>query len=343
MLKQFYENKKVLVIGACGFKGSWTSLVLSQLGAKVYGTSLLQAPSKIFTALQENDLIDFYQGRLEDFDFTNRIINIIKPDIIINYAANGFLQKAHEFPFDAFASNVMGSVSLLACIKDSDLPNLKAITIATTDKTYTPDVVEYTENSQLGNTDDLYSTTKSCLEIAVKGFSNSYELPNIAVVRSSNVIGGYDTINTRLVPTILNSINQKTDIVLNNPHAKRTYLHILDSVFGYLSVTKHAYESTNKYDSFNLGSVENITSTLDLVNAFVSQVDTQVEVKTKEDTQIKQAQVLLLNSDKAKEVLNWIPKYNIKESAKLILQNNDTSNDVLKISIEQIQAYMEEK
>ena len=223
MNTSFWNDKKVLVTGHSGFKGSWITLLLKYLGAEVCGvsSSILNNNQELFLALNLDDSCLSHDVDIRDKNIS-KIFNDFKPEIVFHLAAQPLVRASYEIPFDTYDINVMGTLNILENIRKS--PSVAASVMITTDKCYENKEWErgYKETDRLGGFDP-YSSSKACAELLIKSFQNSYESESLAIssVRAGNVIGGGDLSADRLLPDIYRAIVSKQKIKLRNPMAIR--------------------------------------------------------------------------------------------------------------------------
>lgn len=323
MLADFYQGKCVFITGCCGFKGSWLALALKELGARVCGVSLGETPNEIFCGLQKHQGIDWHKSTVQNRELLVHEIQRCAPDLVFHLAVSGFLQTAHKEPAEAFLTNVQGTVNLFEALRETGCA--QSIVVATTDKVYAPQDTAYWEDNPLGNTQDIYSTTKSCVELVCEGYRNAYWntplSPRLAVVRCSNVIGAGDQIETRIIPTVLRSIAEGTPVTLTNPLACRSYLHVLDAVAGYLMVGKAAFENAQCGGGWNIGPDEdNILTTQEIVTRLLRAAHASNALVCRADQEIKQTGNLTLDSTKIRQQLGWRPVLTVDDAIGDILQ-----------------------
>jgi len=328
--KSFWKDKKVLITGHTGFKGSWLALWLIQLGAKVSGISLppdtrpsLFDQLKISSQLEYNFLEDIRnQSSLDEHVAT------IKPDIAFHLAAQPLVRESYKDPLGTWKTNVIGSLNVLQSLYK--LNNFCAVIMVTTDKVYKSKewVYGYRENDQLGGFDP-YSASKAACEIAVESFRSSFCLVKekessrlaIATARSGNVIGGGDWSKDRIVPDAIRSLNKGLAISIRNPNSTRPWQHVLEPLSGYMILAKKLFGSNynlDKYDadyyasSFNFGpNLESNKKVSELVDKILFYWPGKWNFQN-EITNMHETNKLFLNIDKSFNLLNWKPKWDFE-------------------------------
>jgi CDP-glucose 4,6-dehydratase len=240
----------------------------------------------------------------------------------------------------------MGTANLLQASRN--LPNLKSIVIVTTDKCYENKEWEwgYRENEAMGGYDP-YSSSKGCAELVTSAFRRSF-FPStdvaIATARAGNVIGGGDWSKDRLVPDMLRSYNAGQQVVIRNPKATRPWQHVIEPLSGYLVLAEELYSKGQAYaEPFNFGprdedcqSVENILNTID--ECWVDCPGWKLD----DEANPHEARFLKLDISKAKDKLNWIPKWNLDSTIKRIVDWNKAFNrkeDMRQYCINEIKSY----
>lgn len=322
----FFKNKKVLITGHTGFKGTWLSLMLESLGSKLYGYALEGSEETQFFKEASPAIAESQMGLIQDRKKLNKFVCSIKPDIIIHLASHSTLNKSDEITDYIFDSNVTGVVNLLEAVRKID--TVKAILIVTSDKCYLNIESDegYTEDSRLG-AQDPYSTSKACQELITECYRKSFFAKNklnipIATARASNVIGGGDYNLTRLFPYLLDCFASGKKAQIRSPKAIRPWQNVLDVLSGYLLLVQKLYESGDadcEYSSaFNFGPepdgfVEVQRAAEILSNEFDgAEYDISGSLKNVIETKI-----LKIDSTKAKKILGWKPKYSFEDTLRM--------------------------
>ena len=346
-LVDFYKNKRILITGNTGFKGSWLSLWLKELGAEVLGYSLESPVSQpnLFSAASLNTIIETKTGDIRNFSCLEETIKKFQPEIIFHMAAQSLVKDSYSEPLYTFETNVMGTANLLQASKSSNA--LRVIINVTSDKCYenNESAIGFCENDRLGGLDP-YSSSKACAELVSKSFSNSFFLESdikLANVRAGNVIGGGDWANNRLVPDIYRSLHSKSKIILRSPNALRPWQHVLEPISGYLRLAKILFDKGNFQtgNNWNFGPNDtDIKSVKEVVDMF-KEINPDISYEVKKES-FHESQVLKLNISKAKEELNWHPLWSVNEAI-----NNTNSwyegfyigEDIRVVTLKQILAY----
>ena len=323
-MESFWKNKKVLLTGHNGFKGCWLLIWLINLGAEVWGISLPANQTTILFNDVQKEIKNSYSNielDINEEDKLNYFVKKIQPDIVIHLAAQALVIRSYKEPLLTWKTNVIGSLNLLESLKN--INKKCSIVIVTTDKVYKNKDWDYgyRENDELGGSDP-YSASKSALEILVNSWIKSYcgiqnhQINNlyISTARSGNVIGGGDWADNRIVPDLIKSIVLKNDLVIRNPNSTRPWQHVLDPLYGYLSLAKINYinEKTNG-QSYNFGPLlESNKSVSQLVESLYLKWGLKSSL-TKIDNEFYESKLLNLNIDKAYKELSWQPRWNYEE------------------------------
>ncbi len=328
--KQFWKDRKVLVTGHTGFKGSWLSLWLHNLGAKVTGIGLEPDTNpSLFNQLNLSALLDGdYIFDIRDSYELNKIVGEVKPEVVFHLAAQPLVLDSYRDPIGTWSTNLMGSLNVLESLRD--LNHICAIVMITTDKVYKNKEWDfgYRENDQLGG-HDPYSASKAACEIAISSWRSSFcgisknQNPNLAVAtaRAGNVIGGGDWAKDRIIPDVIRALLNSEEIIVRNSSAKRPWQHVLEPLSGYLLLAEKLFSSqhlilgnlNNPYSSaFNFGpSLKSNRSVSELVEIILKQWPGSWIDKSNNNS-FHEAGRLDLQVDKAFHNLNWSAKWSFE-------------------------------
>ena len=322
-----YKDKTVMITGHTGFKGSWLSLWLHKLGAKVIGYSI-EPPTypNHFDILKLHNKIISIHGNLNDINFLNETIKKYKPDMIYHFAALALVRKSYKNPLQAFETNIMGTVNLFEVVKN--FGNIKAIINITTDKCYENKewCWGYREIDPVGGYDP-YSASKACSEIVTSAYRSSYFNPDmyraehntlIASCRAGNVIGGGDWGEDRLIPDIVRSISQNNKIIIRSPSAIRPWQYILDCLRGYLMLGQKLLAGKKNFaQAWNFGSISDSNlSVIDVVKYLknINNFWMKINYEIKEDDTLHESMSLKLDCSKVVAKLKWWPIMRIEDT-----------------------------
>lgn len=319
-----YFSKKVFVTGHTGFKGSWLTLWLLQLGATVKGYSLPPyTDNDHYKLLGLDKSVESAIGDIRDLDKLKKEIKEFNPDYIFHLAAQPLVRDSYLNPIYTYEVNVMGTANLLEAGRN--MKNLKAIINITTDKCYENYEREegYKENEPMGGYDP-YSSSKGCSELVTSAYRRSFynldkdnSLPMVATVRAGNVIGGGDWCKDRIMTDIFTSLMQGKEIEVRNPNSVRPWQHVLEPLSGYLWLGAQA-ESDNKKayaEAWNFGpKLEKLVSVREVVEQVLTLWGKGSWKDVSDKQQLHEANLLHLDISKAKEKLGWSPALNIEDS-----------------------------
>ena len=320
----FFRGKRVFLTGHTGFKGAWLSVILNQLGAKVYGYSLPPEDGSLFI---EAGIDQFVDGQLSDImDRRELHASLLRfqPEIIIHMAAQPLVSEGFKAPVETIETNVVGTAKLLDIAKT--LSNLETILVVTSDKCYENKDQSYAfaEEDRLGGKDP-YSASKAMQELVVATFQNSFfsdeASPNLISARAGNVIGGGDVCRDRLVPDLLRCVSANKLLRLRNPKATRPWQHVLEPLFGYLKYIEYSSNpKADKVDTLNFGPRDNSVITVhELVRLFEGHLNTSFDIEEVPGS-FDEAKVLKLNISKSEDKIHWEPLLDIEDAVKLTVE-----------------------
>jgi CDP-glucose 4,6-dehydratase len=311
VFNNYYRNKRVIVTGHTGFKGSWLSLWLAQLGASPAGFSAyLPSNPCNFEALGLERLIKHHKGDIRNFHQLNEVFQSFHPEIVFHLAAQPLVRRSYEEPKLTFDTNVGGTVNVLECIRQNEC--VKAAVIITSDKCYknVEWVWGYRENDQLGG-DDPYSASKGCAEIAIHSYCQSYFSKEnrvyAASTRAGNVIGGGDWAEDRIIPDCVRAWAENQPVIIRNPCATRPWQYVLEPLSGYLWLG--ALLGSNAIpngEAFNFGpradTIQPVSALLTTFQKYWDKAQWKVNI---ESSGKKESSLLKLCCDKSLSLLKW--------------------------------------
>lgn len=341
LLEQFYKDKRILITGHTGFKGSWMIKTLTELGANVTGYALnpSQTEPNLFNICNLSEKINSVIGDIRDLEHLQKTFKRFKPEIVIHMAAQPLVRESYLKPVYTYEVNVMGTVNILECLRKND--SVKSFLNVTTDKVYLNREWEwgYRENEEL-NGFDPYSNSKSCSELVTSSYKKSF-LGNgniaISTARAGNVIGGGDFAVNRIIPDCIKSAKEGKQIAVRNPKSIRPYEHVLEPIYAYLLICCMQYNNISLADNYNVGPDEkDCWTTGDLVTLFCEKwnqaTGESITWKNEHDGGPHEASFLKLDCSKIKHAIGWQPRWNIEtamekivEWTKLYYENGDVS------------------
>jgi len=353
-LQNFYKNKKVLITGHTGFKGSWLSMVLLNWGADIIGIALKSATNpNLFTLLNIKEKIKNYFCDIRNFRSIKKIIEKEKPEIVFHLAAQPLVGDSYDDPLYTFETNIIGTTNILEAIKE--VGGVKSAVIITTDKVYKERGKDYSyqEDDELGGYDP-YSSSKAGAEIVIDSYIKSFFNPKdynkkhtlIASARSGNVIGGGDWLKDRIFPDIIRAIFEKKEkLIIRNPNSIRPWQYVLEPLYGYTLLAKKLYESKKKFSgAWNFGpNNENYITVRELAErAFrILKIGSHI---IKRDFRKHEAECLRLDINKARNILGWQPILNLNKTLELALdwyKNFYNKKDIINLTNQQIKSFFD--
>jgi CDP-glucose 4,6-dehydratase len=325
MFNDTYRNRKVLITGHTGFKGSWLALWLSRMGAKITGYSLKPPTEPNHYELTEIEIASII-GDIRDYDKLKLVFSEHEPEILFHLAAQPIVRLSYRNPVETVTTNVMGTVNILEASRESD--TVRAVVIVTSDKCYEnrESPRSYKENASLGGYDP-YSASKGCSELITGCWRNSFfnlddynktHRTLVASGRAGNVIGGGDWAVDRLLPDIMRAVSQNEKVRIRNPQATRPWQHVLEPLSGYLLLGQKLLEGQKEFaQAWNFGPSrnENITvgEIVDQVKKVWPKIDYEIDQMP---GQPHEANILKLDCSKARTRLQWKPVWDGKTAIK---------------------------
>jgi len=315
-----FSGKRIFITGHTGFKGSWLTFALTEIGAAVKGFSLPEAPSgRLFDLLETRAKIEHAEGDVRDAASLRAAMDSFQPEFVFHLAAQALVKRSYREPVLTFETNVLGSANLLEAVRQCD--SVRSLVYITSDKCY--ENVEwvwgYRENDRMGG-HDPYSASKAAAEIVFNAYARSYfsGRPKLgaATARAGNVIGGGDWAADRIVPDCIRALNAGKPILLRNPLSTRPWQHVLEPISGYLLLAAALRANPAAYaGSWNFGPPMMGTHTVESVaNAIISHFGRgRVEVAAG-SIQPPEANLLQLNCDKAHQLLGWRANWGFDET-----------------------------
>ena len=312
-IKSFFKNRKILVTGHTGFIGSWLTKWLTMLSADVCGYALEpHTHPNIYNTLGIDKFIIYVKGDIRSAELLRKTLTKFQPEIVFHLAAQPIVLDSYDNPVETFDTNVTGTVNLLNELRQID--SVRTIIVMTSDKSYRNHewVYPYRENDILGGKDP-YSASKSCEDIIVDSFRESYFSDTgvgISSVRAGNVIGGGDWAPHRIIPDLVRGIVNGEKVKIRNPDSVRPWQHVLEPISGMLSLAEKMYNDIKLSGAWNFGPAQNTEmSVKELVEKFIN-IWGSGSYEIDEVQNNKEANYLQLDISKAKRELNWTPRYN---------------------------------
>ncbi len=318
-----YKNKRVLITGHTGFKGSWLALWLSELGAKVTGYALAPETDPSHFALL-GIKINHIEGDIRDRKKLQDVFKAYQPEIVFHLAAQPLVRRSYRDPALTFDTNIMGTVNLLEACRVTS--SVRVIVNITSDKCYENQewVWGYRENDPMGGYDP-YSASKGAAEIVTASYRRSFFNNDdygknhetlVATCRAGNVIGGGDWSEDRLIPDIVRAIQKGETLQIRSPEATRPWQHVLDALSGYLLLGQKLLEGNTTYaDAWNFGPSDTDTLRVrELCTRFEALWPTARFEWTEEPSTLHEASTLKLDCSKAHTLLQWHGKWSADQT-----------------------------
>jgi CDP-glucose 4,6-dehydratase len=348
----FWKDRKVLVTGHTGFKGSWLSLWLEALGAEPVGYSIgVPTVPSLYELAHVADDMTAITGDVRDLDHLKAVMAKHKPDIVIHMAAQSLVRLSYEDPIETYSTNIMGTVNVLEAVNRSD--SVRALLVITSDKCYENQdwVWGYRETDPMGG-HDPYSSSKGCAELVTSAYIRSFFSKKqsrttpvfVASTRAGNVIGGGDWASDRLVPDIMRAILRKQPVVIRYPQAVRPWQHVLEPLRGYLVLAEKLWDQGVEFvGAWNFGPNDDDARPVSVVTeALTTLWGKNASWKTDTIEHPYEAKYLKLDCSKARSLLRWNPVLNIEQSLVWIVEwyrAYSRGEDMRKITQNQIARY----
>ncbi len=346
--KSFWKDKKVFVTGNSGFKGSWLSMILNHLESDILGFSLEPNtnPSLFYEAKLDKKIKTIF-GDIRDFELLKKSIMDYNPEILVHMAAQPLVRYSYKNPLETYSTNLMGTVNVLESARHCN--NLKSVVIITTDKCY--ENIEkktgYVESDPMGGFDP-YSSSKGCAELATSAYIRSFfsknNSPNVASVRAGNVIGGGDWSDDRLIPDILDSFENNSEIIIRNPKATRPWQHVIEPLIGYLMLAEKLYDNSSFSGGWNFGpNYSDCKEVKWIINSLIKKWGYKKNWRLDSNSNPHESNLLMLNCNKAKKNLGWSPNLNIDDALDLIVDWHKSwldKEDIYEKSLSNIKKYL---
>ncbi|MCK4448651.1 MAG: CDP-glucose 4,6-dehydratase [Candidatus Marinimicrobia bacterium] len=353
MFSNIYRNKTVLITGHTGFKGSWLSIWLKELGANVVGYALEPYTNRdnfVVTGLENK--ITHIIGDVRNYKKLKEVFLKCKPEFIFHLAAQPIVRESYLNPKETYDVNVGGTVNVFECCRLTNY--VKVIINVTSDKCYENKewIWGYRENDPMGGYDP-YSSSKGCSELITAAYLKSFFNPknynehgkSISSVRAGNVIGGGDWQKDRLIPDCIRTLENNEVIKLRNPYSTRPWQHVLEPLSGYLLLASKMYQEPGKfYGAWNFGpNYDSIISVREIVCMLVEKWGNGKWLDISDESEPHEANLLSLDVSKARNILNWQPEWNIQKCIDKTVEwyKNYNNKNVYEICLNQIDTFVQ--
>jgi CDP-glucose 4,6-dehydratase len=349
---EFWKGRRVFLTGHTGFKGSWLSIWLNALGAKVTGYAL-DPPTQLnlFVVAEAGQGVRSIHGDIRDFARIKDAILQCRPEVVIHMAAQSVVRRGYDDPVETYSSNVMGTVHVLEAIRQLGHPC--AVVNVTTDKCYENRewVWGYREDEPMGGRDP-YSNSKGCAELVTSAYRDSYFHPGsfqqhgvaLASARAGNAIGGGDWTSDQLVPDLMRAFLGGQSCLIRSPSAVRPWQFVLEPLRGYLLLAERLTEQPAQFGSgWNFGPADSDAKPVSWIADKLTQLWGE-NASWSRDAEIHphEAHYLKLDASKAKAYLGWHPLLPLPEALDWIVEwyrAFQVRGDVRRVVLTQIERY----
>lgn len=354
IFNKFYKGKRVLVTGHTGFKGSWLSIWLYELGAEVVGVAnepFSERDNFVLSDIGSKIKADI-RADIRDGERMKQIFAEYQPEIVFHMAAQPLVRLSYEIPVDTYATNVMGTINIMEAMRATD--SVKVGVMITTDKCYEnkEQIWGYREDEPMGGYDP-YSSSKGCCEIAISSWRRSFFNPAqfekhgkaLASVRAGNVIGGGDWALDRIIPDCIKALEAGKSIEIRSPRSIRPWQHVLEPLSGYMLLATKMWEAPTQYcEGWNFGPrMESVTPVWDVASLVIKNYGSGELHDLSAPNALHEAKLLMLDITKAQVMLGWEPRMNIEQCINLVVEwykAYKNTDDVYSLCISQIQKYI---
>lgn len=355
IFNNFYKGKRVLVTGHTGFKGSWLSIWLHELGAEVVGVGLDPYSEKDNFVLSRigNKIKADIRADIRDGKKMKEIFAEYQPEIVFHLAAQPLVRLSYDIPVETYEANVMGTIHIMEAIRATK--SVKVGVMITTDKCYDNcETLEgYVETDPFGGYDP-YSSSKGACEVAIQSWRRSFFNPedygkkhtvSLASVRAGNVIGGGDWAKDRIIPDCVRALEEGRVIDIRSPKAVRPWEHVLEPLSGYMLLAQLMWDNPTEYcEGWNFGpEAEGVSTVWEVASEVIKNYGKGELKDSSNPNAVHEANLLMLNINKAKSRLGWYPRMNMQQCMELVVDwyKRYQTEDVYVLCVEEINKFLE--
>lgn len=354
MYNDFYKGKRILITGHTGFKGSWLSIWLHELGAEVIGVGLeplTERDNFVLSGIGKKIMADI-RADVRDGQKLKEIFQKYRPEIVFHLAAQPLVRLSYEIPIETYEINVMGTINVMEAIRATD--SVRVAVMITTDKCYEnrEQIWGYRENEPMGGVDP-YSSSKGAAEIAIASWRRSFFNPmdygvkhhvSLASVRAGNVIGGGDWALDRIVPDCIKALEAGRPIEIRSPQAIRPWQHVLEPLGGYMLLAQKMWNEPTRYcEGWNFGPrAESIITVWEVAEKVIKFYGSGELKNVSDPNALHEAKLLMLDISKARFMLGWEPRMNVSQCIELTVDwyKRYRNEDVYILCLSQIERYV---
>lgn len=354
IFNNFYKSKRVLVTGHTGFKGSWLSIWLHELGADVVGVALdpySERDNFVLSGIGSKIKADI-RADIRDVKRMKEIFAEYQPEIVFHLAAQPLVRLSYDIPMETYEANVMGTIHILESIRATK--SVKVGVMITTDKCYDNNEQQegYVETDPFGGYDP-YSSSKGACEVAIQSWRRSFFNPenygkkhnvSLASVRAGNVIGGGDWAIDRIIPDCIRALEAGKVINIRSPKAVRPWEHVLEPLSGYMILAQKMWNDPTGYcEGWNFGpEAEGVATVWEVATEVIKNYDSGELKDSSNPNSVHEAKLLMLNINKAKTRLGWKPRMNMQKCIELVVDwyKRYEDEDVYNLCIEEINNFI---